>query len=233
MHSSECKRDLLKSFLIIVGKQMAIYHYHRQIGKRSKGKNAVFGVAYIRGEKMTCHAIGVTKDFSYKTDVIYKNCFLPEDAPTWAVNIRNAFHKDTHNQLVTDVSGGVFSEYAWNQIELIEKRADAQLYFHEDLAIPIELSQEQAISLMEDFVKKHIAVNGIFCDVAIHWDLMNPHAHIMMPLRKFTDEGFSNKLQFTRTEFSQNVKIIREQWAYSANAALKECGHDVRIAGPR
>ena len=41
---------------------MAIYHYHRAIGKRGDGKNAVFAVAYIRGEKRTCDKTGETKE---------------------------------------------------------------------------------------------------------------------------------------------------------------------------
>ena len=60
---------------------MAIYHYHREIGKRHSGKNAVFAVAYIRGEKRTCHKTQTTKDFTYRHDVIYAECLLPEDAP--------------------------------------------------------------------------------------------------------------------------------------------------------
>jgi len=214
---------------------MAIFHYNRKIGKRSEGKNAVFAVAYIRGEKRTCHTIQQTKDFSKKNGVIYKNCFLPNDAPLWAVKSLNAKTQVHENGLESggeyapDFSGTAFSDYAWNLIEVTEKRCDSQLYFHDDLAIPIELSKEAAIDLIENFVKNVIAVDGIFCDVAIHWDENNPHAHIVIPQRKLTEEGFSKKIRFTKKQFSDRVKFIREQWSVFTNAKFKELDLSARI----
>ncbi len=208
---------------------MAIYHYHRSIGKRAQGKNAVFAVAYIRGEKRTCYRTNETKDFNCKHEVVFKECILPEDAPLWARKIRNSHIQVEGGKAEFDQSGFTFSEYAWNQLEMMEKRKDAQLYFHDDLSIPIEFNQEQAIELVRDFVKTRLAVDGKFCDIAIHWDLVNPHAHIVMPLRQLTDEGFSNKIRFTKQSLSLEVKNIREGWAIDANNKLKELGIDARI----
>lgn len=172
---------------------MAIYHYHREIGKRSAGKNAVFGAAYIRGEKRTCDRTGETKDFSDKPDVVYKNTFLPDDSPTWALNLRNSIVVDSEGKKHSDVSGEQFSSFAWNLIEFSEKRVDSQIYFHDDFALPNALTKAQAIDLVHDFVTNHLAINGIFCDVAIHWDDNNHHFHVLMPMRTLTDEGFSKK----------------------------------------
>jgi len=115
---------------------MAIYHYHREIGKRAQGKNAVFAVAYIRGEKRTCDRTGETNDFTEKPDVIYINSFLPSDAPAWASTLRNNSITDSEGIKLKDTTGINFSSYAWNQLELIEKRVDSQLYFHDDIALP-------------------------------------------------------------------------------------------------
>lgn len=208
---------------------MAIYHYHREIGKRSAGKNAVFGAAYIRGEKKICDRTGETKDFSDKPDVVYKNTFLPDDAPTWALHLRNNFVVDSEGKKHSDLSGEHFSTYAWNQIEFAEKRVDSQIYFHEDYALPNTLTKEEAIELVEDFVTNHLAINGVFCDVAIHWDENNHHFHVLMPMRTLTDEGFSKKIRRSKAELAQEVNRIREAWAFSANNAMQALGINERI----
>ncbi|PIR10216.1 MAG: hypothetical protein COV52_09665 [Gammaproteobacteria bacterium CG11_big_fil_rev_8_21_14_0_20_46_22] len=208
---------------------MAIYHYHREIGKRGDGKNAVFAVAYIRGEKRTCHKTQETKDFTYKHDVIYSECLLPDDAPEWALKIRNSHVKDENGQYLFDKTGLNFSNYAWNQIEIMEKRSDSQLYFHDDFAIPVELNQEAAIELVQSFVKEKLAVNGVFCDTAIHWELINPHAHVVMPLRQLTEEGFSKKRRFGKGDLSKIVTQVRSDWADYANRKMMEQGIDARI----
>ena len=208
---------------------MAIYHYHREIGKRSAGKNAVFGAAYIRGEKRTCDRTGETKDFSDKPDIIYKNTFLPIDSPAWALNLRNSSVVDSEGKKHTDATGEQFSTYAWNQIEFAEKRVDSQLYFHDDFALPNALTQEQSIELVHDFVTNHLAINGLFCDVAIHWDEHNHHAHVLMPIRTLTDEGFSQKIRCTKSELAQEVNRVREAWAFRVNEKMHVLGMNERI----
>ncbi len=214
---------------ITIGDIMAIYHYHREIGKRHSGKNSVFAVAYIRGENRTCHKTQEIKDFTYKHDVIYAECLLPNDAPEWALKLRNSQVKGEDGDYVFDKTGVNFSDHAWNQIEFMEKRLDSQLYFHDDFAIPVELDKDSAVELVRDFVKGKLAVEGVFCDVAIHWDLINPHAHVVMPLRQLTEEGFSKKRRFGKGELSQLVTQIRSDWADYANLKMKELGIDARI----
>lgn len=191
---------------------MAIYHYHRRIGKRHEGKNAVFAVAYIRGEKRTCPRTDVTNDFTNKSNIIYVNTFIPVDAPLWAKTLRESKAVDSKGIKHEDMDGTSFSTYAWNQIELIEKRRDSQLYFHDDIAIPNVLSEEDAIHVVNEFVKTNLAKDGFFCDVAIHWDEGNHHFHVMMPLRQLTESGFGKKIRKTKAELSQEVSRIREAW---------------------
>lgn len=208
---------------------MAIYHYHRNIGKRAAGKNAVFAASYIRGEKRTCDRTGETNDFSDKIDVIYTNTFLPDDAPIWAHELRNKKIVDENGNKHNDDTGALFSTYAWNQVEFSEKRVDSQLYFHDDIAIPNSLTKEQAIDLVDEFVKSSLAINGLFCDVAIHWDDNNHHAHLLMPLRTLTDNGFSKKIRVSPSVLANDVKRIREAWANAANQKMQSVGIDERI----
>lgn len=215
---------------------MAIYHYHRELGKRTntdgKVRNAVFAAAYIRGEERTCERTGEIKDFTKKSfEVIYKECILSEGAPQWAQALRHSQVKDpTTGEYGFDTTGVNFSEVAWNRIENIEKRHDSQIYFHDDFAIPIELSQEAAIELVREFVKTELAINGLFCDVSIHWESENPHAHVLMPcFRTLTEEGFSKKLRLSRQELSAEVVRVRTAWSEHANRKLQEYGIDARI----
>ncbi|MBA2649657.1 MAG: AAA family ATPase [Legionella sp.] len=206
-----------------------MYHYHREIGKRGNGKNAVFAAAYIRGEKKTCDRTGETKDFSNKNDVVYVNSFLPEDAPVWATALRHGVVVDSKGQKHEDTQGESFSTYAWNHIEFSEKRVDSQVYFHDDIALPNVLNQEQAIELVSEFAQNHLAINGLFCDVAIHWDENNHHFHVLLPMRTLTDTGFSKKIRCTQAQLSQEVKRIRKAWADAANQKLKTLGLHERI----
>ncbi|HAU0369103.1 TPA: AAA family ATPase [Legionella pneumophila] len=208
---------------------MAIYHYHREIGKRSTGKNGVFGAAYIRGEKRTCDRIGETKDFSNKPDIVYKNTFLPIDAPSWALSLRSSFVSDSEGNKHTDACGEQFSTYAWNQIEFAEKRVDSQIYFHDDFALPNLLTKEQAIDLVNDFVSNHLAIDGIFCDAAIHWDENNHHVHVLMPMRTLTDEGFSKKIRRSKSDLALEVHRVREAWAVKVNETMHALGINERI----
>ncbi|MDQ5930284.1 MAG: family ATPase, partial [Bacteroidota bacterium] len=208
---------------------MAIYHYHRRIGKRGDGKNAVFAVAYIRGEKRTCPRTNVTNDFTKKEDIVYTNTFIPEDSPLWASQLRHAKITDSKGNKHEEPNGKSFSVYAWNQIELLERRVDSQLYFHDDVALPNALNKEQAIELVHDFVKTYLAKDGIFCDTAIHWDEGNHHFHMVMPLRALTDDGFSKKIRFTKAQLTEEVKRIREAWAIISNRKLETLSIDERI----
>ena len=215
---------------------MAIYHYHRELGKRTntdgKVRNAVFAAAYIRGEERTCERTGETKDFTKKSfEVIYKECILPEGAPQWALTLRNSQIKDPiTGEYGFDTTGVNFSDVAWNRIENIEKRHDSQIYFHDDFAIPLELSKEASIELVREFVKTELAINGLFCDVSIHWEPENPHAHVLMPcFRTLTEEGISQKLRPSRQELSAEVVRVRTAWSEHANRKLQEHGIDARI----
>ena len=221
---------------IEMGIKMAIYSFNRKIQNRTDKKdgsvrNAVFAAAYYRGEKRTCYRINETKDFSQKRqEVIYTDCVLPADAPAWALKLRESHIQDGQGETTADLTGRNFSETAWNLIENMEKRYDAQLYIRDIIALPIELNPKQAIALAKEFVKNEIALEGTFCDMAIHWDLINPHLHLMQPaFRTMTDEGFSKKVRMTPKQLEAKVVHYRERWASYANRHLKAAGHDVII----
>lgn len=58
------------------------------------------------------------------------------------------------------------------------------------MALPIELNQDQQISLIEKFVQEQFVANGMCADAAIHdTDGHNPHAHILLTVRPLDEKG--------------------------------------------
>ncbi len=193
---------------------MAIYHYSRNFGKRAEGFNAVFAAAYIRGELKKCIRLDKTIDFGDKNHVVFKKSYLPDNSPEWVKKF------DVNKEL---------SDQIWNRIELIEKHPRAQLCFHDDVSIPLEFNFANAKELVDEFVKKHIAVDGIFADVAIHWEKHNPHFHILMPLRQLTETGFGNKVRYNYGDLKEVYLKVRSEWSECVNEFAKCKGLDVQI----
>ena len=58
------------------------------------------------------------------------------------------------------------------------------------VALPIELSREQQIELLQDFIQEQFVSDGMCADAAIHdTDGHNPHAHILLTVRPLDEQG--------------------------------------------
>ena len=146
---------------------MAIYHCGIKIISRGKGKSAVAAAAYRSGETITNEYDGVTHDYTRKRGIVHTEILLPDNAPA------------------------EYSDRAvlWNAVEKIEKAKNSQLAREIEIALPVELSLLQNKSLVREYVKKHFVEQGMCADIAIHdTDSGNPHAHIMLTMRPFTEE---------------------------------------------
>ena len=78
----------------------------------------------------------------------------------------------------------------WNAVEKTEKAKNAQLAREIELALPMELTREENISLVHDYVKRHFLEQGMCADVCIHdKNDGNPHAHIMLTMRPIEPDG--------------------------------------------
>lgn len=75
-------------------------------------------------------------------------------------------------------------------MEKIEKAKNAQLAREIELALPVELTREQNISLVREYVKRHFVAAGMCADICLHdKNDGNPHAHIMLTMRPFEQNG--------------------------------------------
>ena len=145
---------------------MSIYHLEAQIIGRSEGRNAVACAAYRAGEKLYCEETQAYKNFDRKQHITYKAIMLPPNAPR---------------------------EYAdratlWNAVQKIEKNKNAQLCRELNIALPIELTQEEQIKVMREFLEP-LVDRGMIADMAIHQIKGNPHAHVMLTMRAMDEQG--------------------------------------------
>ena len=146
---------------------MAIYHMSIKITSRGKGKSAVAAAAYRAGENIFCEYDGRINDYTKKSGIIHTEILLPENAPPEYVD----------------------RAVLWNAVEKIEKAKNSQLAREIELALPVELTQEQHLSLVREYVKENFVEQGMCADIAIHdKGDGNPHAHIMLTMRPFNED---------------------------------------------
>ncbi len=189
---------------------MAIAHFSASIVSRGSGRSVVLSAAYRHCAKMEFEREARTIDYTRKLGLLHEEFVLPADAPKWV------------RSLIADRSVSGASEAFWNKVEAFEKRSDAQLARDLTIALPLELSAEQNIALVRDFVEKHVHAKGMVADWVFHDNPGNPHIHLMTTLRPLTENGFGSKKVAVIGKDDQPVrtksgKILYELWAGSTD----------------
>ena len=189
---------------------MAIYHFSGTLISRSKGRSAIACAAYRAAARLHDEYYGKTHDYTQKDDVVHTEILLPEGAPSWMRD----------------------REKLWNAVEFTENRKDAQLAREFTIALPRELTVEQNMALVREFVQAVFVNQGMVADVCFHHHLMSngerqPHVHVMLTLREVTAQGFGQKVRSWNAK--ANLLVWREAWAETANRHLALHGHDLRI----
>ncbi|HFL8642467.1 TPA: MobQ family relaxase [Escherichia coli] len=187
---------------------MAIFHMSAQTISRSKGHSSVAAAAYRHGEKMTDEHTGEIHDYSKKKGVSDSVVLIPEGAD-------KRFLKP---------------EYLFNTIEKHEKRKDAQLAREFNIALPVEMTDEQKKALAIDFCNENFVKNGMIADIAFHkLDSDNPHFHVMLTTRKLTPDGAGFGQKVREWNSKEQLQEWRKSWADTANEHLQAAGIDARI----
>lgn len=180
---------------------MAIFQFSIQVIGRSEGRSAVAAAAYRSASKIENKYTGTTEDYSKKKWVVHSEVMLPENAPER------------------------FKDRAvlWNDVEAAEKGRNARLAREIEVALPIELSMEQNIRLVQEYVQNTFVNEGMIADVSIHCPpvtdaegvpidehgkhvrdegsmvFRNPHAHILLTVRPMDERG--NWMPKTQKEY--------------------------------
>ena len=149
---------------------MAIYHLEAKMVSRGAGRSAVAAAAYLSCSRILNEYDGVQHDYTRKQGLGWRQVFLPATAP--------AEWQDR--------------EILWNAVEETETAKDSRLAREFVAALPIELSREEQIQLLQDFIKEQFVADGMCADAAIHDPYPpghNPHAHILLTVRPLDEKG--------------------------------------------
>lgn len=170
---------------------MSIYHCSIKNISRSSGRSAVACAAYRSGEELEDVETGITHDYRKKTGIAFAEIFLCKNAPERFQN----------------------REELWNEVEKIEKAADARLAREIEVAIPRELSLEEMKNLVAGYAKM-LTEEGMCVDAAIHLKVGNPHAHLMCTTRKIKADGTwdqKEKKGYALDEFGNKIPVIDQE----------------------
>jgi Ti-type conjugative transfer relaxase TraA len=194
---------------------VAITHFTVQIIGRANGGSAVLSAAYRHCARMEHEAEARTIDYSNKRNLAHEEFVLPPDAPAWV------------RALIADRSVSGAAEAFWNHVEAYEKRSDAQFAREAIIALPVELTTEQNIALVREFVAQEIVARGQVADWVYHDEPGNPHVHLMTTLRPLTESGFGGKKVAVIGDDGQPLrtkagKIRYELWAGDKQAFLAQ-----------
>lgn len=223
---------------------MAIFYVRTKFLGRAKGYNAVHAAAYRRATTMEDAANAVTYNYTCKSELEASGLAYPRECPRW------------FKSLIESADEDAASARFWNFVEHYERRKDAQLASETVIAVPRELSADQAIVFAKEYADE-LAREGFFVDWAFHNQGTrgqadhNPHLHIMTSLRPMTKQGFGPKRiqilddhgQPVRTWTKGGWRIKYKSWAgdldrWKERDKLAECllnkhlamaGFDLRV----
>ncbi|MFW6772457.1 MobQ family relaxase [Weissella cibaria] len=213
---------------------MAIMHLSFQNISSGSGRSAIASASYRSGEKLFSER--EDRNYFYSRKVKPESFILvPDNAPEWA--------KDR--------------ERLWNEVEAVENKSNSRYAKEFNVALPIELSDDEQRNLLTNYVQENFVESGMVADVAIHRDHKgNPHAHVMLTNRPFNPDGtwgIKSKKEYildengnkilTKSGYASNRKIWltdwdkkekinewRSNWAKSVNRVLEKKNLPDRIS---
>ncbi|WEA58151.1 MobQ family relaxase [Pediococcus pentosaceus] len=214
---------------------MAIFHISFQNISAGKGRSAIAGASYRSGEKLFAQKEG--RSYFYARSVMPESFILtPKNAPEWASD----------------------REKLWNEVERKDRRANSRYAKEFNVALPVELSEDEQKELLTKYVQENFVDEGMVADVAIHRDHPdNPHAHVMLTNRPFNPDGtwglkskrenildengnktYTGNSRFPRSrkvwlvDWDKKEKITewRHNWAASVNQVLEQKNIPDRIS---
>jgi hypothetical protein len=189
---------------------MAVYRLEAKVISRTAGRSATAAAAYRAGARIDDERTGQSFDYTDKPGVLHTEILAPAGTPDWMLD---------RSQL-------------WNAVERAEKRRDSQLARDFTLSLPHELTHDQRVELLRDFLGADFVARGMIADFAVHapdreGDQRNHHAHVMLTMRSLTGSGFGLKVR--EWNATEQLEAWRESWANTVNRHLERHGHEARV----
>lgn len=168
---------------------MSLFFFKAKMITKSK-QSAVASASYRSGQDLYSERDQEMK--SYRTREVKPDSFIlaPNHAPDWVYD----------------------REKLWNEVEKVENRWNSQLAREVLLALPIELNDNIQKELLQEYVQENFVDNGMVADVSIHRDKKdNPHAHIMLTVRPFNEDGSWGNKKKREYIFDENGEHILDK----------------------
>lgn len=192
---------------------MANYHFEISIISRGKGRSITKLANYISGQKLYDNYSGKTY-YSRRDDVLYCDVLLPAHAPV-------GFHNLQH---------------FCNKIEQSEVRYDARTAREFKASLPNELTTEENVQIVKEYIRANFLEHGLGVIAAIHEGRNetdparnNPHVHMIVSTRTIEATGF-NKKKYRELDKYENTTIWRKRWADVQNLAYERNGLPMRVS---
>lgn len=138
-----------------------LFHCSIKIISRAKGQSAVASAAYRAGAELHNAETGKTHNYTKKREVVHSEIILPDNAPAEYAN----------------------RETLWNSVQSVETKANSTLAREVEVAFPLDMTQEQRLECIRNYIRENFTSKGMIADFSIHDKDGNPHAHIMLTCR--------------------------------------------------
>lgn len=174
--------------------------------------------------------------YGFTEELVHEELALPENAPLWI------------REMVIGMTVSQQSEAYWNQVESSLSSRERILAEEIVLALPRELSRNQNITLMRDFVRDQFSSRGVVVDWVYHDKSDNPHVHLMKSVHPLTEEGIGRRLIPIYDEHGNRIlrkdgvparhqfggskweaAPLRSAWANTVNMHLEKAGLHLRV----
>lgn len=213
---------------------MAIFHMSFNNISNGKGRGAIASASYRSGERLYDEKEG--RNYFYERSVKPETFILkPDYAPEWCLD----------------------RERLWNEVEKRENKVNSRYAKEFNVALPIELSEEEQKELLLNYVQQNFVDDGMVADIAIHRDHeQNPHAHVMLTNRPFNQDGTwgqkskheyildrngnktytpngnvrNRKIWLVDWDKREKMEEWRSSWAEAVNEQLEKKGLSERIS---
>jgi ATP-dependent exoDNAse (exonuclease V) alpha subunit len=207
---------------------MAVYFLNMKTFGRANASSAASAAAYRAGERIRDERTGKTYDHSERQDVMHKEIVLPakfaDEEMAWARDRASL----------------------WNAAESAETRKNARVAREYLVALPVELSPPQRVSLVKGFSQELSDRYGFAVDFAIHAprdfpgsDPRNFHAHLLTTTREVTPTGLGAKTTLDMSDGNRRklglepaineLLHVRARWATVTNEALQDAHIAARV----
>lgn len=192
---------------------MASFHLEFEPISRKQGRSPIRAVNYQSGERLYDDYYGRTYYKRNRSDILHTEILLPQNAPP----------EYSDRQTL------------WREVDRMEKRSDSRTALRGIGSLPTELTLDENIELVREYLSKTFASEGRCADYAIH-EVRNKadpaknniHFHVLLTDRPIVQNGFSATKNRDWNKRS-TLRLWRRRWAEAQNRAFERNGLDVRV----